>query len=47
MLLVIIGCVINYDTGRVEKGQRNKQGRMEEEANQLYVRVRVRVKQVY
>ena len=38
MLLVIIGCVINYDTGRVEKGQRNKQGRMEEEANLLYRR---------
>ena len=24
--------------GRVERGQRNKQGRMEEEANQLYWR---------
>ena len=27
-----------YDTGRVERGQSNKQGRMEEKANQLYRR---------
>ena len=32
-------CVLErYDTGRVERGQRNKQGRMEKEANQLYQR---------
>ena len=27
-----------YDRGGVERGQRNKQGSMEEEANQLYRR---------
>ena len=27
-----------YDTGRVERGQRKKQGNMEKEANQLYRR---------
>ena len=27
-----------YDTGMVERGKRNKQGRMEKEANQLYRR---------
>ena len=27
-----------YDTGRVERGQRNEQDRMEEETNQLYRR---------
>ena len=27
-----------YDSGGVERGQRNKQGRMEEKANQLYRR---------
>ena len=32
-------CVLErYETGRVERGQRNKQGRMEDEGNQLYRR---------
>ena len=32
-------CVLErYDTGRVERGKRNKQGNMEKEANQLYRR---------